>query len=106
MYGSNMCVSIPMHALPDTMTVKPGGPAVVAEGRRVPVEKGDTAFQFVPGSADSEICAIKEEEFKRGNSTSYMQIFKLGADGTGAQVLLHDLEIPGKKRFQGFAFLE
>ncbi|CAD5213555.1 unnamed protein product [Bursaphelenchus okinawaensis] len=60
-----------------------------------------SAFQFVPGSQDNIIIAIKSEEVENWPLSSYIMVF--GIDG---QVYMDETRIPGNFKLEGLEFFD
>ncbi|CAJ0934008.1 unnamed protein product, partial [Mesorhabditis belari] len=76
-------------------------PRMVRVGKTTPKSyKGFSAFQFVPGTEDLIIAAVKSEEKEAQPVGSHLTIFNVG----GA-VILEDQKIDGPYKFEGIAFI-
>ncbi|CAD5219041.1 unnamed protein product [Bursaphelenchus xylophilus] len=63
--------------------------------------RGFSAFQFVPGSQDNIIVAIKSEEVSNWPLATYIMVF--GIDG---QVYMDETKIPGDFKLEGLEFFD
>merc|ERR1712087_150616 len=102
-YGSNMCAVLEMGLEEGELVIN--GDVTVCEVSRIPVEKEYVAYQFIPGSNDQHVCAIKSQKLPDGRYTSFFQIFWLKDDCSQAKVIMNDQEIPWKENFHGLTFL-
>ncbi|KAK0403829.1 hypothetical protein QR680_017144 [Steinernema hermaphroditum] len=69
-------------------------------------EKGDgargfSAFQFVPGSKDDLIVALKSEEKDGVPQASYITVFSVSS----GRILLNESQLDGKFKYEGIAFV-
>ncbi|CAI4228795.1 unnamed protein product [Auanema sp. JU1783] len=62
--------------------------------------KGFSAFQFVPGTQDEYIIALKSEEIGGRPAASHITVFDIS--GT---VIMNDTTLPGSHKFEGLAFI-
>ena len=70
-------------------------------GNRGNGARGFSAFQFVPGTNDNIIVALKSEEKDGVPVASYLTVFRL-SDG---HVLLDEKPLKGAYKFEGIAFI-
>lgn len=64
-------------------------------------ERGFSAFQFLPGSNDNIIVALKSEERNGVPVASYLFVYRLSDD----RILLDDTRFDGPHKFEGIAFV-
>ncbi|KHJ89468.1 Apyrase [Oesophagostomum dentatum] len=71
----------------------------VAIGEEV-LTRGFSAFQFIPGTNDEVIVALKTEEIPGKSMSSYIMVFTV--DG---EIILDETRIPGDFKYEGIEFL-
>ncbi|KAK5971133.1 hypothetical protein GCK32_009662 [Trichostrongylus colubriformis] len=63
-------------------------------------DRGFSAFQFVPGTKDTVIAAVKSQELLRQPFASFIMVFTI--DG---RIILDETRVPGYIKYEGIEFL-
>uniref|UniRef100_A0A0K0D8U4 Apyrase n=1 Tax=Angiostrongylus cantonensis TaxID=6313 RepID=A0A0K0D8U4_ANGCA len=73
---------------------------VVRIGKLTNPERGFSAFEFIPGTKDQLIVALKSEEVDKNPAASYITVFDI--DGN---ILLEDQKLEDQLKFEGIYFV-